>query len=131
MRNARRAQRESIIPIERQPLRTTDRGTKRRRRVARPQRKELHAAALNGGRGAEGTIRINIALGESIIGRIRVNQNSGRASGLSVSNFQTAEQPAVPHQDDLALHIDAHFLERLEILGPAEVRVDNLALGLA
>ena len=91
----------------------------------------MHAAALDRRRRAIRTVGINVALGESIIGGVRENQHSGRAASLGIANLQPAEQTAVARQHDLPLDLDPHFLELLEVLGPAEVGVDDLAGGLA
>ena len=77
---------------------------------------------------APGPFRIDLALDESVFGGVGVDDRARRAAALRLVDLVTAVRirVRVPHQHDLALEIDAHAVEHLEILGTAAVGVDDL-----
>src|SRR6478735_2123047 len=76
-------------------------------------------------------MRIDVALGEAVISRIGIDQDSDGAPGLSVAYFQSPKQATVTCENDLPFDVDSHLLERLEILGPAQVCIHDLCTGFA
>ena len=97
-----------------------------RRGVARPEREELDAPALDRRAGPERAVGIDVALGVAVVGRVGVDQDARRPALLGVADLQAAEELAVADQDDLVLDVDPQLLEGGEVLGPAVVRVDDL-----
>src|SRR5262245_27062743 len=76
-------------------------------------------------------MRIDVALGEAVVGRIGVDQDSYSASRLRIAHLQSAKQAAVTGENDLAFDVDPHLFEGVEILGPAQVGVDDLSTCIA
>ena len=67
-----------------------------RRRVARPEREELHAAALDRRPGAVGAVGIDVPLGVAVVRRVGIDQDALRLPLLGVADLQPAEELAVP-----------------------------------
>ena len=55
------ADREAVLFVEREPLRPLDRRDARRRGIARPEREELHASALDGRARAIRAVRVSVS----------------------------------------------------------------------
>ena len=123
--------REAVEGIDRQPLGPLDRRPVGGRGIARPQREELDAPPLERRAGPIRTVREDIPPAVAVVGRVGVDQDADRPSLLGVSDLQASEQLAVSDQDDLPFDVDAQLLQRDEILGPAEICVDDLARDVA
>ena len=87
-----------------------------RRRVARPERQELHAAALDRPTGTVGTVGIDIALRVAVVGGVGVDQHAVRPALLGIAHLEPPKEFAVPRQDDLPFDVDPEAVERGEVL---------------
>ena len=125
------AEREAGLLGKREPFGPFDRRGARRGRVARSEREELDAPALNRRAGAVGAVRIGVPLGVAVVGGVGIDQDSRCPSLLGIAHLEAAKQLAVACQDDLVLDVDPQPLQRREVLRPAVVGVHDLAFGPA
>jgi len=82
---------------------------------------------------APGTFRINRAAQETVLGRIGIDDRSRGAAPLGLIHLETAVRVrvGVPHQHDLALEIDAHAIQQLEIFRAAAIRIHDFRAHLS
>ena len=86
-----------------------------------------HAAALRAVLGAIGTARIHIALEESVVSRIGIDQATDRAVFERHLGLDAAPAGAITRQHDLALDADVHLLQALEVRGHAVVHIHDFS----
>ncbi len=82
---------------------------------------------------APGAVRVHRAQARAVLGGIRVDDRARGAAPLGLVHLVAAVRIGVrvPHQHDLALQVDAHAVEELEVLGAAAVRVHDLGAHLS
>src|SRR5262249_27438801 len=100
-----------------------------RLRIPRPQRQELDGAALDGGVGPPGAVGVDVPLRVAVVGRVAVEDHPRRAPLLRLEYLHPPEALAVASEDDPPAHADPELVERVETLGAAVVRVDDLPRG--
>ena len=100
-------------------------------RVAGVEGHVLHRPALDALVRTPAALRIGVALRVAVVGRIGIDDAADRPVLLGELGFEAAPALAVAGDDDLALHIHAHALERLVVVGHAVVDVDELARDVA
>ncbi len=104
--------------------RSRDRGRPPRRgRV--PGRSDLDRAALHPVRRPEGAVRVDRATNESVVRRIRVQDDRSRAGIFGVANLVTPEDLTVADERDPAGDVDTGIAERGEVGRATVVRVHH------
>ena len=91
----------------------------------------LNRAALDAALGAIGAVRIDISLVIAVVGRIGVDDDSGRTVLLGDVNFDAAEIFSVADDDDFSFDADVLGGKLSKIFGRAVVGVDDLGGDIA
>ena len=107
------------------------RGNSRRGGIAGIAEQVLDGAALHRGIGTPRPLGILVALEIAVIPRIGVDDDACRPVLLRNKRLHPAKVFSVADDDDLALHVNAHLLQLLEVLKTAIVGVNHLGGNVA
>src|SRR5215207_7609125 len=110
-----------------------DRGPPRCQRVAGDQEIERDAAALDVALGTPRARRVRLAFAESIVRRVRVDEDAGEPALLCRQRLEPAVAVGygVAHECDLALQIDTLCRQPVVVLRVSAARVDHRASDIA